>query len=1455
MADTERAEQRQHSYPFTSSSKEHQPDIIPTEHPNLNLSPEERRYFGQLFTAADTDKIGVVTGEVAVKFFEKTRLPPATLGEIWQIADTENRGLLTPAGFGIVLRLIGYAQAGRQISTQQALKPGGPLPRFDGIPFPSGAPANAGPPPLQPQNSGPIRVPPLTQEKVTQFSSLFDESGPQGGSLSGDAAKQIFERAQLPNEILGRIWNLADTEQKGALGLTEFIIAMHLLTSYKNGSMRALPQILPAGLYEAASRRGIPRQITGSRQVSDNIGPPPTIARQFSGGSYQQPGSPVTRQPFAQAERPQTPTGDQWAISPQDKATFDQIFSTVDTGNRGTITGDQAVSFFSNSRLPEEALAQIWDLADINSEGQLNKDEFAVAMYLIRQQRSKTTGRDVLPQTLPPNLVPPSMRRRQPPAAAATAPAFDNAANVSVPKSAAEDLFGLDAFSSPAPGAHESVNDSSLYTASPPRTAASPQVAAPQQPSSIFKPFVPSSSFGQTIMTPQGTGTSSGTSPAQAGGPSQQRQLSAADDLLGDNDPEINKKLTNETSELANLSNQVSTLTGQMQDVKGKRASTEQDLSRAQTSKRDFETRLAVLRQAYEQEVRDVKGLEGQLAASRNDTRKLQSDVAMLEGAQQDLQNQRQQVFAALEADQKENGSLKERIRQLNQTLNELKPQVERMRSDARQQKGLVAINKKQLATVEAERDKAKSELEEASNEHSDATRELEESKRALESQSDVRSPPNVASPAASTTSMNPFFRRPSAEPASKGVGSPFTPVNVASSSHNAFDSFFGPSFGAQTSAPPPTSFQAESTGSVRGPPAPNMTSAPSERSSDGPGVPTPSGSPPPSTFDSTPQVAGEPPAPPQSRQITSSFLPFGKALERSGSGSSSVRANPPASRMGESSGFDTPTERNFPLSDPVQGIAQPPSRSSSLRPDESANRSGPTSIQERTLNTSNDIQPSEAPERDDLFAHSSTARDMPGGFPGDSTPPLTPDGKKSSLQGDSYTPSGLRTEVQNISDKHPKAAAPTEDFDAAFEDFGHAGKAPLSANGSPSRAFDGVGVPKAQGEFPPIQEFGVDDDSDSSSDRGFDDDFTAAASPRNQQNAEKTQTSQPIAPTFGDQAGSTLAPTRPPLTSAESNVSQLPTPGAQVSPPTYDQTIASPESSLQAGERKSSNPFPQQYKGLLPSRDDPTSPPADAEHGPELATTVTNAEKSTALFGERYPELSGPSETTSAAGPGPVMPEPHAPMPPGASAAPFAYQPQPSSGSPQGPPLPAKNAFDDFDNEFGDLAEAKEADDKADDDFTASHRSGLDEFNPTFDSPASIRTKTSQPPPANYNNFSDFESSISSAQQPSGTQQQMSAAPSTTPHDWDAIFAGLDTPQNNGVASGSAPPGDQKIPPNTQSSKPPMVRGLSMGTEHDDPIVKDMTTMGFKRDDCVMALEKYDYNLDKVSFWNPFMW
>jgi epidermal growth factor receptor substrate 15 len=202
--------------------------------------------------------------------------------------------------------------------------------------------------------------------------------------FSGENAKQIFEKAKLPNETLGRIWNLADTEQRGVLGVTEFIIAMHLLASYKSGALKALPTNLPAGLVEAASRRG-PLPGPPGRPRPDE--PAAAIPRQFSGAGAQRNQSPMGRPLYGTPPQSAQPTGNDWPISPQEKLSYDSLFNKVDTLGRGYITGEQAVQFFSDSGLPEDILAAIWELADINSEGQLSRDEFAVAMYLIRQQR------------------------------------------------------------------------------------------------------------------------------------------------------------------------------------------------------------------------------------------------------------------------------------------------------------------------------------------------------------------------------------------------------------------------------------------------------------------------------------------------------------------------------------------------------------------------------------------------------------------------------------------------------------------------------------------------------------------------------------------------------------------------------------------------------------------------------------------------------------------------------------------------------------------------------------------------------------------------------------------------------------------------------------------------------------------------------------------------------------
>lgn len=58
------------------------------------------------------------------------------------------------------------------------------------------------------------------------------------------------------------------------------------------------------------------------------------------------------------------------------------------------------------SKLPNSVLGKIWKLSDIDKDGFLDMDEFALAMHLIQ---IKVEGHD-LPVELPDHLVPPSKR-------------------------------------------------------------------------------------------------------------------------------------------------------------------------------------------------------------------------------------------------------------------------------------------------------------------------------------------------------------------------------------------------------------------------------------------------------------------------------------------------------------------------------------------------------------------------------------------------------------------------------------------------------------------------------------------------------------------------------------------------------------------------------------------------------------------------------------------------------------------------------------------------------------------------------------------------------------------------------------------------------------------------------------------------------------------------------------
>jgi len=1242
---------------------------------------------------------------------------------------------------------------------------------------------------------------------------------------SGENAKEIFEKARLPNEVLGRIWNLSDTEQRGALNVTEFIIAMHLLASYRTGNMKALPNALPQGLFEAASRRG-------------TLPPPPgrpdqsaSMPRQFSGVNAPRNQSPLARPPFGPPPPLTQAAGSDWLISPQEKSSYDNLFKTVDTIGRGFITGDQAVRFFSDSGLPEDILAGIWDLADINSEGQLSRDEFAVAMYLIRQQRKG----DQLPTILPPNLIPPGLRNASnqnvsvPPAPIPTA--------AQQQKSAADDLFGLDAFTSPAPApqqAPQSTGGSNSFSrpydndpfgskATSP-TSPHPFQPVPRNPASTFKPFMPSSSFGQGL-TSQSTGQS-GTSQSRG------QQPSAMDDLLGgENDAEMNKKLSQDSTELANMSNQMTTLRNQMQEVQNKKVTTASDLNSVNTQKRDLELRLTQFKNQYEQEVKAVKELEDRLAGSRTETRKLQADLAMIEGTIQDLQNQNRQVGSALEADQRENNNLKERIRQINAEIASLRPQLDKMRNDARQQKGMVAINKKQMATNESDRDKIKSEM-------NDLSKAPEEGFRSPQGQTS-----NVASPALSTASQNtnPFFRK-SPQPAAENTMSPSG--FARDGPHKDFDSVFG-SFASPQNTAPPVSFRSDSQNQG---PSYSAPSGQSVRSSEGPDVPTPSTSPPLSAYQESPRVA-DPPAPPESRQFGSAFLPLRDGAPRSDSFSSSVRASAPASRYG-GTGNETPTmSQASPASTPV------PEKPSVERSDTTRTETDNfnSSLFDRNMSTASPVasvtsdaqRSTKQEERKDPYAsfgQPSLGQDIPGSFPRENATPL-----QQMQTGESNLSGGSKTNSRADPFGHDQSRAGGKvDFDAAFAGFTPSRQ--NTAGAPPANAPVDNGT-RFNTEFPPIEDLAHDDDSDSNDERGFDDNFTSA-SPRNKRisagPAERPGTS-----STSDDLYSRPAP----ASRLDSTLSDLPTPSAQKSPPTYESSVP---------KRSGSNQFPPEFGGLLPSRDVPGSP--ETSEGPGRSVNPAGGHGA-ALFG-------GPSKSTTSP---PPLDTPSSTVPSDAYHSAVSYGTNDTNKGPSPPnngPQLGRSAFtnDDFDAGFDDLTDAKE-DDKTDDDFMFSSQrtEGLDEFNPVFDSPAASKSNTmaSQQTPTGKQRADDSFSDFEHLSQHFGGQTQ-APQPAASNQDWDAIFSNLEssgTDKNSHSQQASTDFGKSSVfdtldkeeaaaasksgnlsPQSAHGQMPPLGRAISTGTEHDDPILKKLTGMGYERNDALGALEKFDYDINKVG-------
>ncbi|TIB83245.1 hypothetical protein E3Q06_02990 [Wallemia mellicola] len=677
--------------------------------PNLSLSPSERHAFAHFYKLAEKGN-GIVSGESAVAFFSYSGLTPLQLGQIWQISDTNNNGFLDQQGFSVALRLIAHLQANETLTEDLINKPG-PIPQFDGIP-----------PPAIPQVSSPTnqpsispiqtqQIPPVQVDERSRFTRIYAGCGPINGLLSGDKARDVFIKSKLPFDVLGQIWNLADTQNRGSLDLTDFIIGMHFIQCYMNKTISQLPSTLPPAVYEQASAgrqrsqsplvsSPIQNQLTGGSQAGS---PPPSRQVRFAAvGANDSPQSisaipPVQTQPSEPAK-----------ITAEEKKSYDGFYDSLNPSGNGVLEADKAVDFFSKSGLPIEILANVWDLADVRKTGSLNKDEFAIAMYLIH---GCLAGKP-LPSTLPDNLIPSSLRS-------------------SAPRKPADDLFDLMGDESDLqPAVVQPQHSGGIQPAGiQPQHSGGIQTAGVQQQGTGL-------SSQSTGLSSQTTGIQAQPSAFQVPGwqnpplqqqqppqqarspfenPSSYQQPALVDDLLGDSDVQ-QSKLNTDTEAVQSAKGQLSETDKALSDYQTRRADLETRVNTAETERKDLEQRLTNARKAHDTESKLVSELQVKLTETTAERRRLEQELITAESDCSAQKVERAELETAYMREKEETRVLKAKILEISNHTTEMRQALSEFQETTQASKGENEETKEQLRNAESERDNAAKELKRYSN-------------------------------------------------------------------------------------------------------------------------------------------------------------------------------------------------------------------------------------------------------------------------------------------------------------------------------------------------------------------------------------------------------------------------------------------------------------------------------------------------------------------------------------------------------------------------------------------------------------------------------------------------------------------------------------------------------------------------------------------------------------------
>ncbi|XP_016946998.1 epidermal growth factor receptor substrate 15-like 1 isoform X2 [Drosophila biarmipes] len=199
------------------------------------------------------------------------------------------------------------------------------------------------------------------------YEAYYKQIDPKAtGAIEAMTAAKFLKKSGLSDVVLSRIWDLSDPNGKGYLDKPGFFVALKLVSLSQAG------------------------QVANMNNIYLETANPPKVG--------ELPKTLPSRIQTVPVSSGGVANGD-WSIGVIDRLKYEQLFESLNPHN-GMLPGNKVKGVLMDSKLPMNILGTIWDLADQDKDGNLDKHEFLVAMHLVYQTLQKRT----IPSVLPPEL-------------------------------------------------------------------------------------------------------------------------------------------------------------------------------------------------------------------------------------------------------------------------------------------------------------------------------------------------------------------------------------------------------------------------------------------------------------------------------------------------------------------------------------------------------------------------------------------------------------------------------------------------------------------------------------------------------------------------------------------------------------------------------------------------------------------------------------------------------------------------------------------------------------------------------------------------------------------------------------------------------------------------------------------------------------------------------------------